>query len=128
MSDAIRIAPILHGVRQPPAHTERVLLFPQQQPAAIGGLGTAVKINRDFLAANSTLRFGFLVMTGSRPLATCPYVGYGDLVPRQAVARALAIGSQADRARQGRVRRRKDQALIPVGEQERSFDVPGAER
>jgi hypothetical protein len=26
------------------------------------------------------------------------------------------------------MRRRKDQALIPVGEQERSFDVPGAER
>ena len=52
VSDAIRIAPIRHGVRKPPAHTERALLFPQQKQAAVGGLGTAVKINCDFLAAD----------------------------------------------------------------------------
>jgi hypothetical protein len=46
VADAIRIAPIRHGVRKPPAHTERALLFPQQKQA--GGLGTAVKINCDF--------------------------------------------------------------------------------
>jgi len=28
VSDAIRIAPIRHGVRKPPAHTERATLFP----------------------------------------------------------------------------------------------------
>jgi hypothetical protein len=52
VSDATRIASIRHGVRNPPAHTERALLFPQQQQAAVGTLATAVKINCDFLAAD----------------------------------------------------------------------------
>jgi len=50
--DAIRIAPIRHSARKPPAHTERALLFPQQKQAGVGGLGPAVKINCDFLAAD----------------------------------------------------------------------------
>jgi hypothetical protein len=46
VSDAVGIAPIRHRVCKPPAHTERALLFSQQQPA-IGGLVAAVKINCD---------------------------------------------------------------------------------
>jgi hypothetical protein len=52
VSDAIGIASIRHGVRKPPAHTERAFLFPQQQQAAVGRLVIAVEINCDFLAAD----------------------------------------------------------------------------
>ena len=52
MSDATLIAPIRHGVRKPPAHTDRALRLSQQQEAAIGGLVAAVKINCEFLAAD----------------------------------------------------------------------------
>jgi hypothetical protein len=52
VSDAVCIAAIRHRVRQPPAHTERALLFSQQQQAAIGGLVATVEINCEFLAAH----------------------------------------------------------------------------
>jgi hypothetical protein len=50
--DAVCIAAIRHRVRKPPAHTERALLFSQQQEPAIGGLVAAVKINGELLAAD----------------------------------------------------------------------------
>jgi hypothetical protein len=52
MSDAIRIAPIRHGVRKQPAYTERALRLSQQQNATIGGLVAAVEINCEFLTAD----------------------------------------------------------------------------
>src|SRR6201994_3861363 len=52
VSDAVGIAPIRHRVCKPPAHTERALLFSQQQQPAIGGLVAAVKINCELLAAD----------------------------------------------------------------------------
>src|SRR5271170_760608 len=52
MSDATLIAPIRHGVRKPPAYTDRALRLSQQQEAAIGGLVAAIKINREFLTAD----------------------------------------------------------------------------
>ena len=52
VSDAVCIAAIGHRVGKSPAHTERALLFSQQQQAAVGGLVAAVKINCEFLAAD----------------------------------------------------------------------------
>jgi hypothetical protein len=50
---AIGIAAIRHRFRKPPAHTKPALCLPQQQQTGIGGLGAAVKIDCEFLAADS---------------------------------------------------------------------------
>ena len=52
VSDAVCIAAIGHRVGKSPAHTERALLFSQQQQAAVGGLVAAVEINCELLAAD----------------------------------------------------------------------------
>jgi hypothetical protein len=50
--DAIGIAAIRHRLRKPSAHTKPALRLPQQQQTRIGGLGAAVKIDCEFLAAD----------------------------------------------------------------------------
>ena len=52
MLDAIGIAAIRHRLRKPSAHTKPALRLPQQQQTRIGGLGAAVKIDCEFLAAD----------------------------------------------------------------------------
>jgi len=52
MQDAVRIAAIRHHRRKPPAHTNLALRRAQKQQAAIGGLGAAVEIYCEFLAAD----------------------------------------------------------------------------
>jgi hypothetical protein len=51
--DAVMVAPIGHRVRKPPAHPKLALRLSHQQQAAIGGLVATVKIDCEFLAADS---------------------------------------------------------------------------
>jgi hypothetical protein len=52
VQDAVRIAAIRHRRRKPRAHTKLALCCAQKQQAAIGGLGAAVEIYCQFLAAD----------------------------------------------------------------------------